>query len=332
MTHKNLIVWDLGATKCAAAKISFDTTTEKIHCEKTCAIKLREVNSLMELIEYIENTLDFRMKDADAICIGAAGIFDGEQLLLQAGYPYPMPIGILAKSLHWPPFHIIHDYAPIVCGTFICDVTDPQKVQCINQGDFNRHGRRIAIGVGTGLGGKDGVLFPDGDFWLGNNEVGHIGLSHSHAELINYLISVGEVEPNSLISFEKILSGAGTLRLHRFLHPECRSLSPEEMGEIIRSGKAMDTLALFAWYLGLFIGTIQLTFMPEGGIWITGGVIQNHFNVFEQKEFFEGIEATPAYLPQRKQLPIFVLKDPHHAFLGAAYYAVKKIMASESKK
>lgn len=324
---KRIMVWDLGATKCAAALINYDG---QIAIQKSCSIKLRDVTSLVELIQYIEAQLHCKMQEVDAICIGAAGIFDGEQLLLQAGYPYPMPIGTIAKKTKWPRFHIIHDYAPIVCGTFLCDIDDPEKVRRLNQATLNLQGRRVAIGVGTGLGGKDGVLFPDGNFWLGSNEIGHIGVSYAHPELIRYLMSTGDLQEGSVLSFEKLLSGKGTLRLHHFLHPESVVLSPEEIGEQIRSGKANDTLALFAWYLGLLVGTVQLSFMPEGGIWITGGVIQHHPNVFDQKEFFEGIRATPAYLEQRKHFPLFVLKDPDHAFMGAAYYAVKKILPNIS--
>lgn len=325
---KKIMVWDLGATKCAAALINYDG---QITIQKSCSIKLSNANSLPELIQQIESQLQCAMQEVDAICIGAAGIFDGEQLLLQAGYPYPMPIGAIAKKTQWPPFHILHDYAPIVCGTFLCDVENPAKVQRLNQASLNPQGRRVALGVGTGLGGKDGVLFADGSFWLGRNEIGHIGVSYLHPELQRYLISSGELEKDSLLSFEKLLSGKGTLRLHRFLHPDSHALSPEEIGEQIRSGKANDTLQLFAWYLGLLVGTVQLSFMPEGGIWITGGVIQHHSNVFDQKEFFEGIRATPAYLEQRKHFPLLVLKDPDHAFIGAAYYAVKKILTNMSR-
>ena len=104
------------------------------------------------------------------------------------------------------------------------------------------------------------------------------------------------------------------------------ALSPEAVGIAMRSGTIPETSRAFAWYLGLFIGTMQLTFMPEGGIWLAGGVTARHLEAFDYPEFHQAIEASPAYLQQRAHYPLGVLCNHDMALIGGAYYAVKRLL------
>lgn len=309
---QNVIVWDLGATKCAAALMQCDD--QHHYLQKSTHIKLKECQSLEELISRVEADLGIKHNEVEGICIGAAGVYNGESLELDNGYPYLMNFGALSKKNHWAPFHIIHDYAPMVCATFTPHVTAKK----LNEAEIDIHGRRVALGVGTGLGLKDGVLLDDKNFWLGSNEMGHIGLSHPVDAAPHLLEFHHKLLQQGQISFEKILSGRGLLRLHHFLHPEDKLENPEDI-------KSPDTLKIFSFYLGLFIGTVQLSFMPSGGIFISGGVIQKNPYIFEYPEFWKGVQALPAYLAKRETFPLRLLYDDNHAFFGGAYYAVRRI-------
>ena len=97
MTQK-IMTWDLGATKCAAALVLYEEQNHHLHCKQSSSIKIRSCTSLHELTNRIENTLEINMSDVDAICIGAAGQYDGECLQLAAGYPYPMNFAAFAKQ------------------------------------------------------------------------------------------------------------------------------------------------------------------------------------------------------------------------------------------
>lgn len=331
---KKIIAWDLGATKCAAGLVEYNPETQALHCKKRFCIKLKETTSLHDMVLKIEAGLDFGMQDADAICIGAAGQYNGHSIQLEGVYPYLMPIAQTADDLNWPIFTVLHDYAPIVCATFTTYMQDPKNLKRLNTCKQNPLGRRVALGVGTGLGMKDGVLLENGDFWLGKNEVGHIGITappqtdlyllNRHQELIKFLHS----HNHHPITFEKILSGKGLLRLHQFFYPNYNVESPEEVGERIQSGHAPDVQAAFAWYLGLLIGAVQLSFMPEGGIWLTGGVALKHQAAFDHPEFNLGIQASPAYWTQREEYPLGILQNQDHALLGSGYYASRRLLAS----
>lgn len=327
---KNIIAWDLGGTKCNVGLVSYQQNTQEFICKKTYSVKLADSVSLEDLVDQLELGLGASMSDVDAVCIAGAGQYDGESLHLEVPYPYPMPFAKIAKQRQWRSYDVIHDYAPIVCSTFTSYMNDPNNIKRLNVCSIQRHGRRVALGLGTGLGLKDGVLFPNGDFWLGRNEIGHIGITfpphadpmqlQRHHELMRFLQS------NKPVTFEKLLSGPGITRLYQFFYPNAGEVTPEQVGAEMETGKATEMLDAFAWYIGLFIGTVQLIFMPEGGIWITGGVALKHLDVFDRPDFFAGIMSSPAYYPQREQYPLGILCNTEHALIGGGYYAVKRLL------
>lgn len=333
--NKMIIAWDLGATKCTAGLLEYLENADDFVCKKEVTIKLRAATSLEDLCKQLESQLAFSLRDADAICIGAAGFYNGEELVLENPYPYPMTFAKLAKEECWPPFAVIHDYAPIVCATFTSYMNHASNVKRLNAKPLHQHERRVALGIGTGLGLKDGVLLKNGDFWLGQNEIGHIGITappqaspfylNRHHEWMRFLQYELQQEKNTPITFEKILSGSGMARLYQFFYPKENPLLPEEVGAKVRAGLAPEVLAAFSWYLGLFVGCVQLSFMPPGGIWITGGVALHHLDAFDHPDFFAGIHASPAYLNKRQEYPLGVLCNANHALIGGAYYAIKRL-------
>ncbi len=333
---KNILAWDLGATKCTAGLIEYHSATQALVCKKHYTVKLAQTASLEDLISRLESGLGVSMREADAVCIGAAGHYDGKYLQHTNAYPYPMHFANSAELQAWPAYAIVHDYAPIVCATFTSYMEQSKNIKRLNACEIKPHGRRVALGIGTGLGLKDGVLFSNGDFWLGQNEAGHIGITtppHAtqihlarHKEIMHFLHDKFSLESNQPITFERILTGKGTVNLYEFFYPHATTMTPEQIGIKMRAGEVPDLLDAFAWYIGLFIGTMQLTFMPEGGIWVTGGVTINHIDVFDRPDFFAGIYASPAYLMQRDDYPLGVLCNHEHALIGCGYYAAKRLM------
>lgn len=72
----------------------------------------------------------------------------------------------MANAQKWPHFAVIHDYAPILCATFTSYMASNDNIKRLNSASMDLYGRRVTLGLGTGLGMKDGVLFPNGEFWL----------------------------------------------------------------------------------------------------------------------------------------------------------------------
>ena len=335
MSKHHIIAWDLGGTKCAAGLIEYQSEKNTYTCLKKTSVLLQETQSLAELARRIEEDLQVTMQEVEAICIGAAGQYDGKHLVLENGYPYDMPFNQLAHEYHWPHFAIIHDYATVLCATFTQYLYSPEFVKRLNHNPIPIFERRLAFVVGTGLGGKDGLLLANGDFWLGTNEIGFMGLPAcidaipQHAELLTYL---QQQTKNSALVFETILSGAGLQLLHQFLYSSSPNMTPSDIGDLMQQGKVRELTDLFAWYLGVFVATLQLAFMPAGGIWLTGGILLKHPELMKTAEFQAGIQALPAYLLQRSQYPLGVLDHPDWPLIGAAFYANKRLRVKEVRE
>lgn len=326
---KYYLSWDLGGTKCVAGLIEYQSEKNTYVCLKKTSVLLQDAQSLFDLTAQLESQLQLSMKTVDAICIGAAGQYNGHSLILENGYPYAMPFADVAKALQWPHYAIIHDYATVLCATFTQYLYSTHYVKRLNAADISIFERRVTFGIGTGLGGKDGLLLDNGSFWFGTNEIGFIGLpallhvKHpAHTALLSYL---EQEQPNQAIVFESILSGRGLQLLYRFFYPANPMLSPGEIGNLMEAGKIEELTEAFAWYLGLFIATLQVTFMPAGGIWMTGGVLLKNMGLTQRKSFKEGIHSLPAYLSLRQTYPLGILHHPDWPLIGAAFYANKRL-------
>ena len=332
MTTQRVISIDIGATKCAAAIVDHQIGTDQFRVVATTQSLLTDHRSCLALFECLQERLQFDFSRALAINIAAAGQYDGKELVLARGYPYPMTLATTSAALGWKNIAVVHDYVPNACATFTTHSQDPRHVRILNPGKPQALGRRVVFGIGTGLGLKDAFATPNGDFCLGENEAGHIGIAipnvaespylKQHQALMDYLKKKQLTEPDRSVSFETVLSGKGILRLHHFLSaettPRIEGVSPSELQ------LHPDTWRLFAWYLGVFVATVQLMLLPRGGIWISGGVIQRRLELFDYPEFSAGIAQAPAYQALRAEIPLLVMKGIDHIFHGGAYYAVKR--------
>lgn len=313
-------VWDLGATKCAVAIVEYG---HQLSIKAHVSVPLTACESLDHLLQTLQAELNIEFSTLDKMLIAAAGIYDSGVLHHTVGYPYAMNFAQASQRYAWPEFSVVHDYVPHMCSTFVADHKNNNHVKFIHDGEFDPFGRRVVFGIGTGFGLKDGVLFPSGQFWCGQNEIGHMGLPippeqepPSHQALMYFLRA-----NHTPLTIETLLSGNGLSRIHEFITGE--RLSPESVGDLIAQGAAHETHAIFAWYLGLVIGCIQLVFMPSGGIWMTGGVLLKHRQLLSHPKLFSGIEASPAYRTQRLRFPLALINDPSLLFLGGAYYLQK---------
>ncbi len=333
MSSRSYIVWDLGGTKCAAAHVSVSQDAEYTLLQ-TDTVRLSAIESLEAMVERFETHLGVRFRDVDAICIAGAGIYDGQTLVNANPYPFEMTLGAIAAREAWPYLSVVHDYTPVICRGFIdAGRCYSEGIITINPGKIDPHGRRIAFGMGTGLGLKDGVMLPTGELWLGHNEMGHVGLAcppSASAEDIErhtaWLDFLQIQHPDLPLSFETVLSGRGLALLHQFCAGLSEPVSPRQVQvEVAQDSEVtQQTLSLYTWYLGLFLCTVQLAFMPSGGIWMAGGLVERVPQIFSDQyrdSLQRGLSSASVYADFRQSIPVVGLIEPPHVLLGAAYYA-----------
>lgn len=315
-----IISLDIGATKCAAAIMQ--VIGGDISCKQQARINLSECDSFLHLTKQLEAQLQFLFKDAGFICIAASGRYKQGIIIHERGYPFSMNVAETAKKYNWKAFAVIHDYVPVACATY-CDTASTYS-KTLHRGLVKENARRVALGVGTGLGIKDCIKLPSGEYWFGENEAGHVAIPlaphhdnamlEKHQALLSFLNEHSLLEHGEGFSFESLLSGNGLVRLHQFTQNSIEPISAKDV--------CKEAWAQFSWYLGLYVATLQLMFMPFGGVWIAGGVIQKNLHLFDSDDFANGLQALPAYSKDRNSMPIYVFCDEMIVHYGCAFYAM----------
>ena len=329
---REYLVWDLGGTKCAAAVVAVNGSSYTV--KNTAVALLSHFSSLDEMALELHQAMAVDPSRVDGICIGAAGTYDGCELHLASGYPFKMCFSQVAKSQSWSEFSVVHDYTPVVASTFVIKGNHP-ALQIVREGSLNPTGRRVALGLGTGLGVKDAIQTDLGQCWYGQNEVGHIGLSRPPAvdsvylswydDLVAFLTS-HPVASQRPLTFETVLSGTGFVYLYQYLSGTGDEMTPRQVQHELASNSALknQVLSLLAFFLGLFVSTVELVFMPSGGIYIGGGVTKKNLELFSApvvEHFWAGVNSSTAYQSLRERFPIAVMVEDESVYLGGAFYA-----------
>ena len=159
----------------------------------------------------------------------------------------------------------------------------------IGEGKRLPSGPRVVIGPGTGLGAA--ALVQAGGRWVPvRGEGGHMDLgprTDRDRQLWPHLETIG-----GRVSAEWLVSGPGLLRLYQGLarsHGTSAVLArPEDISTAGLAGTdplAVETLELFATYLGRYAGDVALTFMASGGVFIGGGIAPTLADVLKRGSF-----------------------------------------------
>jgi glucokinase len=139
------------------------------------------------------------------------------------------------------------------------------------------------IAPGTGLG--EAILVKEKPLTILPTEGGHIFFSPLNEEEFKYLKFLENKEEE--LSWEKALSGKAISYWYEYYFNEV--LPPEKVTELARKKdpKALKVIKKFFELLGRKISQLALYSLPEGGIYIAGGVIQALKEFLEEQEFKE---------------------------------------------
>jgi len=173
------------------------------------------------------------------------------------------------------------------------------------------------IAPGTGLG--EAILVKEKPLTILPTEGGHIFFSPLNEEEFKYLKFLENKEEE--LSWEKALSGKAISYWYEYYFNEV--LPPEKVTELARKKdpKALKVIKKFFELLGRKISQLALYSLPEGGIYITGGVIQALKEFLEEQEFKEIL--LRGYFKNEKlkglldKFSLNVILHPNPSLLGA---------------
>jgi glucokinase len=140
------------------------------------------------------------------------------------------------------------------------------------------------------------------------------------------------------VSVEKILSGAGLVRIYEFLKARGKEAEPPELARTASREKArvISELALraknmvcvkaldrFVSIYGAEAGNVALKGMTTGGVYLGGGIAPKILDWLQKETFMKAFTDKGRFSIFLSQIPVKVILNERTALLGAALYGLR---------
>lgn len=182
---------------------------------------------------------------------------------------------------------------------------------------------QLVIGVGTGFNAAAVHEAPGGRI-VTASECGHMSLPvHSEADL--RLMRFVEAA-HGFAGVEDVLSGRGLERLYAFHAAEAGRPRVADASTIMKSiasdtdPVARATGESFVRLLGTVAGDLALTYLPQGGIYLIGGVARAFTAHYARFDFAGAFRAKGRFTTFMRDFPVSILEDDYAALEGCARY------------
>ena len=271
----------------------------------------------------------------DAVCLAIAGPVrstSAGQSAKVTNLPWEIETGVLAQSFGFARFRLINDFEAIGHGLPMLAAADYVVLQ---KGDPAPCGPRALIGAGTGLG--QAILVWQGNQYAviptegGRADFGPV--DELQLELARYLL-----RQYDHVSYEKILSGPGLVRLYAFLRARGATAESATVAQAMQSGDpaaaitqaalhqgdplAQQALDLFVRIYGAQAGNLALAAGATGGIDIAGGIAPKIVSVMGEN-FLSAFRNKGAMSHYVTAIPVRVITNTEVGLYGAALVAAR---------
>ncbi|WP_308209997.1 glucokinase [Actinomadura madurae] len=174
------------------------------------------------------------------------------------------------------------------------------------------------VGPGTGLGVAGLVPTPSG--WVPvPGEGGQVDIpAATEREIAVARLLRAE---KGAVTAEYLLSGAGLVRVHRYLatldgEPQ-EELTPRQICERQDDPRCRETLEMFCALLGSLAGNAALTLGARGGVYLGGGILPRIVDVLRGSAFRARFEGKPPVEDYMRAIPTALIVHPGPALVGA---------------
>ena len=253
--------------------------------------------------------------------LAVAGPIKGDEIpLTNAGWvirPKDMLAGLGLEDVL-----VINDFEAQALA--IAAPADEDLVQ-IGGGSVRPQASRVVLGPGTGLG-VAGLVYAQHTWIPVPGEGGHVDIGPRTERDFRIWPFLDPIEGR--MAGEQILCGRGIMNLYRAV---CAAdgLEPElkDQAEVTTSAlsgadpAAVETVSLFATYLGRVAGDMALIFMARGGVFLAGGISQKILPALMKPEFRAAFEDKAPHSALMRTIPTFAVIHPMAALSGLAAFA-----------
>ena len=277
--------------------------------------------------QFLQSRPELRVARA---CFGVAGpIVRGT--CRTPNLPWVVEARELRTALQTPAVDLINDLEAMGYGI---ERLRPRALVTLQAGRAHTGGNQALIAAGTGLG--EAILRADaqGHHPL-PSEGGHVDFAPRNAletELLQCLW-----RDHAHVSYERVVSGPGLVRLYRFMRSRSRRAEPSwltaalryrdaaavisEAGLSRRDRCCRQALELFVSLYGAEAGNLAMKALATGGLYVGGGIAPKMLPLLRGGEFMRAFLEKGRMRGLLAQIPVRVILDDRTALLGAAHYA-----------
>jgi glucokinase len=186
----------------------------------------------------------------------------------------------------------------------------------------------LVIGPGTGLGAAVRLPAAVGGQVLATEagQMDYAPNSLREREVLAQLAPQG-----GYVAYERLVSGPGLLALYAALcalrGETPRLATPEAVTAVAAAcgdAQAVEAVEIFCASLGSFAGSLAMTFMTTGGVYLAGGFLHSMFALLERSAFGERFLHGRSVRALLSRVPVWVTEHGSKGVLGAAKWYVRR--------
>lgn len=263
--------------------------------------------------------------------IACAGQVIGNDVLTD-NTAWPIHLSQLRQALALDDIAVLNDFEAL---GYAIDQDAGSGARLLCGPDTHIDGPTLVIGPGTGLGAAVRLPGPDGGHVL-TTEAGQMDFAPNSIREREVLAQLAP--DGGYVAYERIVSGPGLLTLYAALcslRGETPKLSTPEAitaaAATRRDAEAVEAVQIFCASLGSFAGSLAMTFMSRGGVYLAGGFLYSLFALLErstfQERFLHGRSAR-AFL---SRVPVWVTEHGRKGVLGAAKWYLRRGLRGDAE-
>lgn len=323
---QTLLAGDVGGTKTRLALYELKDGNLSLTEEKKYSSA--EADGLESIVRTF---LQDRSVTLEAGCIGIAGPIQ-EGRCEATNLPWSVDVKTIQEALGLSKFALINDLQATAYGITVL----PEKsFAWLNQGNPVALAPKAVVAAGTGLG-QAALIWEGSGYRALPSEGGHCDFAPRNpleVDLLYYLQKI--YGPH--VSYERIVSGPGKVKLYEFLRDTGRYEEPEWLAKALSGGDPSPLISEYAMNgkselcvqaIDLFIsiyaaeaGNAALKWLATGGVYLGGGIAPTILERLQMPLFMQSFLDKGRFRDMLSRVPVAVVLDDKAAMYGAAYFA-----------
>ncbi|MGI9200895.1 MAG: glucokinase [Woeseiaceae bacterium] len=321
MADNSLLIGDIGGTNARFALAQRDQPGFSDAMTVPCAD-----------FESAHSAIDFYLDAKHAtppgiICLAAAGPVVAQTIRFTNNH-WNLAVDDLLADFSGAQVRLLNDFEAIAYSVPHLQKNDYMQIGLPDKGPLPADNFTVGImGPGTGLGAV-GLKVVNGSSVPIAGEAGHIGFAPASQVQIEILAVLREHYDR--VSSERLVCGAGIENIHWALGRVHGQDWPQRSAKEIfaaathnEDGRASEAVHMFFEILGQVAGDFALAIGANDGIFIAGGIVPRHPDLFANSGFRAGFENKGRYRSMMENIPTRLIQHAYPGLLGAAVVAAE---------